>query len=383
MIFSFKCNSFLTTLFIFLLFQFTNAQKMFIYIGSYTDDLKGKGIYVYEFNEGTGELLKIQVIDSIVNPSFLKLNAGGDLLFTVSESQLQVPGKIASFSRDATSGKLSFISTVNSEGRNPVHLSLNKEEDYLVNANYTDPSITLYPITGHGILNSSVQKISFTKPGSGVVTDRQGQAHIHSSDFTPDENYLLVQDLGSDKIYSFQFDKNDQTPLKMLKSAQFDAKPGAGPRHFTFHPNGRYAYGVAELNGMVSVFTYNEGRLNFQSDILSYQKKQDLYRTADIHCSFDGKFLYVSNRGPKEDSITIFEIDQKDGDLKVVGREPTYGEHPRNFAVSKSGKFVIVANQFSNNVVLFKRDAQTGLLARLPYEINVHAPSSVQIFEAE
>ena len=354
---------------------------MFIYIGSYTNGLKNKGIYVYKLNEKSGELQKIQTVDSIVNPSFLKLSTHGQFLFTVSESQMQTPGNVASFKRDSLTGTLTFLSKVTSGGRNPVHLAVNESETFIANSNYTDPSITIHPLSKSGEVQPFLQKINFTGSGSGVIADRQEQAHIHSSNFTPGDAYLFIQDLGSDKIYSAQFNKGENTPLQVDASKEFRTKPGAGPRHFTFHPNGKFAYGVAELNGKVSVFTYDNGKLNFKNDILSYQQKQDLYRTADIHCSPDGKFLYVSNRGPKEDSITIFKINQSTGNLNIVGHEPTYGEHPRNFALSPSGNYLIVANQFSNNVVFFKRDATTGLLTRMPYEINVHAPSSVQLFE--
>ncbi|UZO80793.1 lactonase family protein [Aquimarina sp. ERC-38] len=356
---------------------------MHIYIGSYTDGHPDRGIYVYQFNIRENSLQEIQVIDDLVNPSFLKFNKNKTILFSVSESQGDTPGKIASFRRDINSGKLSLISTVDSGGRNPVHLALNQEETYLANSNYTDPGLTLYSVAKNGGLQLYTQKITFDQPGSNVVKNRQKQAHIHSSNFTPDQKYLLVQDLGRDRIYSLQFKPNYQKPLVLQPEKEFIAKPGAGPRHFTFHPDGNFAYGVAELNGMVSQFNYKDGELEFIEDILSYQQEQDLYRTADIHCSPDGKFLYVSNRGPKEDTVAIFAINQENGKLTIIGHIPTYGVHPRNFGISSSGDLLIVANQFSNNVTFFRRNATTGLLQKLEDEIQVQAPSCIEIVEID
>ena len=156
-------------------------------------------------------------------------------------------------------------------------------------------------------------------------------------------------------------------------------KPGSGPRHFTFHPNGKFGYSIAELSGKISAYQYHNGNLEFIEDYMSYQQNQDIYGAADIHISPDGSFLYGSNRGPEEDSISIFSVNPDNGTLDLIGFEPTYGKHPRNFAIDPSGNFLLVANQFTDNIVIFRRNIKTGKLIKLPKEIYVDNPSSLQM----
>ena len=261
-------------------------------------------------------------------------------------------------------------------GRNPAHLQIDSSGKYLVNSNYTDPSLSVFRINSDGSLNPYNQLITFKD--SSIVKGRQETAHIHSSNFSPDNNFLFAQDLGSDKIRSFNFEQKNQDTI-LQNEKYIKAKPGSGPRHFTFHPNGKFGFGIAELSGKITAYNYKNGRLEFIEDYLSYQQNQVIYRAADIHISPDGKFLYTSNRGPEEDSIAIFLINQDNGKLSLVGHESTYGQHPRNFAISPDGNFLLVANQFSNNIVIFRRDLETGKLQKLSKEIIVNSPASLQM----
>ncbi|MEM1260705.1 MAG: lactonase family protein [Bacteroidota bacterium] len=354
-----------------------SPTKTYLFIGSFTEGKPKKGIHVYEFNTNTATLKPLYAVAKTVNPSFLRLSHDGSFLYSVMESQLPTNGKVAAFAVDSLSGNLKFLNIQDSGGRNPAHLSITGMGNYLVNSNYTDAGISVFKADKDGVLQKQHQLITFKD--SSIIKGRQDAAHIHSTNFSPDGDFLFAQDLGADKIRAFQVQLNSQR-LTLVDSGFIPIKPGSGPRHFTFHPNGKFGYAIAELSGSIIAYKYSKGNLRYVQDYPSYRTKQDRYRAADIHISPDGLFLYASNRGPKEDSIVIFSIDVQTGQLNLVGHEPTYGEHPRNFCISPCGNFLLVANQFTNNVVVFQRNKKTGILTKLPQELNVENPSSLQMF---
>ena len=355
----------------------SKKETTLLFIGSFTDKQPGKGISIYEFNNETGEAeLKFQ-LDSLINSSFLRLSPNGKFLYSVVESQMPYHGKIAAFSIDSLKGKISLLNMQDCGGRNPVHLEIDKTGQYLINSNYTDPSLSVFKIKLDGSLNENSQTITFQ--GNSIVKGRQEAAHIHSSNFSPDGNYLFAQDLGADKIHKFNVAKNKDAILSLQRGTPIDVKSGSGPRHFTFHPNGKYGYGITELSGKITAYKFTKDNLEFLEDYQANRKSQDIYRSADIHISPDGKFLYTSNRGPEENTIAIFSINLTDSRLKLVGHESTYGEHPRNFAIDPSGNFLLVANQFSDNIVVFRRDFKTGKLTKLPHDLALKNPSSLQM----
>jgi 6-phosphogluconolactonase (cycloisomerase 2 family) len=237
--------------------------------------------------------------------------------------------------------------------------------------------MSFFKIKSDGSLKEVAQ--TFTFEGSSIIEGRQEAPHLHSSNFSPDGNYLFAQDLGTDKIHKFKVVKNKTGISSLQKDTSIAVKPGSGPRHFTFHPNGKYGYGIAELSGKITAYKFTKDSLEFSEDYQANRKSQDIYRSADIHISPDGKFLYTSNRGPEENTIAIFSINLTDGTLKLVGHESTYGEHPRNFAIDPSGNFLLVANQFSDNIVIFRRDFKTGKLTKLSQELALKNPSSIQM----
>ncbi|WP_282122078.1 lactonase family protein [Algibacter mikhailovii] len=363
-----------------ILFLSCEAKKdmTLVFVGSFTDKKPGEGIHVYQFNNETGECVLKYTLDSITNTSFLKLSSNGKYLYSVVESQMKHHGKVAAFKVDPNNQKLDLINMQDCGGLNPAHLEIDQTGHYLTNSNYSDGSLSLFKINRDGSLKGPNQVLKFKD--SSIIKNRQEASHIHSSNFSPDNKYLFAQDLGADKIRRFKLTKIDGKRA-LENHHEIKVKLGSGPRHFAFHPNGKYGYSVAELSGDIMAFNYKDGELKNLADYPSYEQKWDVYRTADIHISSDGKFLYASNRGPEEDSISIFSIDQESGLLSLVGHQSTQGQHPRNFAISPSGHFLLVANQFSNNVVVFKRNLETGKITKLPYEINVDSPSSIQMFE--
>jgi 6-phosphogluconolactonase (cycloisomerase 2 family) len=186
--------------------------------------------------------------------------------------------------------------------------------------------------------------------------------------------------LGADKIRCYQFDSIQKQPLQENSYSFTQTTLGSGPRHFAFHPNKKFAYCVEEIAGFVSVYKYDNGKLETIQRIATHPDKITKgFSGSDIHVSLDGRFLYVSNRG-EENNIAIFLI-EKDGTLKTVGYQPTYGKTPRIFAIDSKGKFVIVANQSTGNIVVFKRDSITGLLQKTGNEMKVKNASCVQIRE--
>lgn len=349
-------------------------NKTLLFVGSFTDKKPGKGIHIYEFNEETGSATLRFTIDNITNTSFQKLSPDGNFLYSVVDSQMKYNGKIAAFKVDLDSVKIDLLNVEDCGGINPAHLAIDKTGKYLTNSNYSDGSLSLFRINSNGSLSKNLQTLKFKD--SSIIKSRQNASHIHSSNFSPDNKYLFSHDLGADKIRKFTFNTSEE---KLKNLQEIRVKLGSGPRHFTFHPNGKYGYGINELSGTIGAYQYKNGSLDFIEDYQTYQQKQDIYRAADIHISADGNFLYVSNREPKENSIVVFVINKENGKLQLIEHKDTGGIHPRNFAISPSGKFLLVANQFSNNIVIFKRDLKSGRLTKLTNQIIVNSPSSIQM----
>lgn len=355
------------------------STRTLLFVGSFTEGKPANGIRVYEFDGISGGLELLYEQPNTINPSFLKISDDGRYLYSVMESQLPHYGKVASFAVDSINRNLSFLGSQDSGGRNPAHIALHPSGTYLVNSNYTDAGISVFSINPDGSLDPYHQLLEFKD--SSIIRGRQDAAHLHSTNFSPDGKFLFGQDLGADKIRAFKVVLDNKLPLE--SRAAIAIKSGSGPRHFTFHPNGKFGYGISELSGKVTAYQYIDDNLIFLEDYPSYATNQEIYRAADIHISRDGKFLYASNRGPEEDSIAIFSIDQGTGKLLLVGHEPTYGKHPRNFCIDPSGQFLLVANQFSDNIVIFKRDTEKGFLTKLSEEIQMGNPSSLQMYTYE
>jgi len=362
------------------MFNCTNKPPdTLLFVGSYTEGKPANGISVYQFNSEDGSVALMHTVDSLINPSFLSLSPDNQFLYSVTESQLQKNGSVSSFKIDAVSGSLKFLNSQDCGGRNPVHLNVHPSGRFIINSNYTDPGISVFEVGQNGYLNPYSLLLKFKD--SSIIEGRQDQAHIHSTNFSPDGKFLFAQDLGADKIRGYILKITDSIYLSPMNAPEIRATPGSGPRHFTFHPNGKYGYGISELSGEVVAYLYNDGQMNLLEEYGSYSKKQEIHSAADIHISPDGRFLYATNRGPEEDSVAIFSINMADGRLSLVGHEPTHGEHPRNFAIDPSGNFLLVANQFSNKVVIFRRDIQNGTLTKLKNEIPVNRPSSLQMMK--
>ncbi len=350
-----------------------------VFIGSYNKNRKTPGIFVYRQDTITGRLDKITSA-SIFHPSYLTIAPDGRHIYACTETLTKGAGSVSSFAFEASNGTLTFINSQPCGGENPVYLVVDKSGKWLVNANYTDGSLSVFPLQEDGSIGKVRQVIPFS--GSSIELERQQGSHIHACVFSPNQKHIFLPDLGADKIRCFPFDAAAAEPISISQESTTLTTPGSGPRHFTFHPYGRYAYCIEELSGTVSAYLYTKGRLDIIQRIPAHSPAPAKnFSSADIHVSPDGKFLYASNRSD-DNNIAIFTINQPDGRLTPMGYQSTLGDHPRNFVVAPSGKFLLVANQISGNVVVFSRNAETGALSNTGYTIKIPGASCLQILTA-
>ncbi len=361
----------------FILFSFSSmAQNFYLFTGTYTGT-GSKGIYVYNFNAGSGKATLLSNTDSVVNPSYLTISPDKKFVYAVNETHGKNPGRVSSFSFDSKNAKLHFINDEPTGGDDPCYVAVDKTGKWLVVANYSGGSATVFPINGDGSLKPRVQLMQDS--GNSVTKQRQDKAHVHSAVFSPDQKFLFTPDLGLDKIMIYKFNASASMPLTAADIPFEKTLDGEGPRHFTFHPNKKYAYLISELTGTVTAYKYHDGQLENIQNIEAHPKDfEGVIGSADIHVSPDGNFLYASNRGD-ENTIAIFSIDTETGKLKPQGYQSVLGKTPRNFIIDPTGNYLLVANQESNNIVIFKRDKKTGLLKETGTEIEVPKPVCLQM----
>ncbi|WP_228451656.1 lactonase family protein [Chryseobacterium sp. SN22] len=353
-----------------------HAQHTYAFFGSFNRDKDTEGLYVYELDALSGKLSKVTSIKGILNPSFLTVSPNGKYVFACTESKTKNGGSVSSFAFDPERKSLTLISKQKSGGENPVYLTVHQNGKWLVNGNYTEGSISVYPVSENGQIQPYVQNFQFTE--GSIDPNRQARAHIHSTVFSPDLNYIFLPDLGADKIRTYRFKSEEEQPLQPATIPFTATVPGSGPRHFTFHPNGKFAYCIEEMGGAVSVYSYDNGKLDYLQRIDTHSEKyREDFESSDVHVSPDGRFLYASNRG-NENNIAIFSI-RDDGTLKTVGYQSTKGKHPRVFNLDPEGKFLIATNAGTGTVVVFRRNPDTGLLKKVGRKIKIKSVSCVEI----
>jgi 6-phosphogluconolactonase (cycloisomerase 2 family) len=353
-----------------------SAQNTYVFVGSYNWDKSSKGIYVYQLDTSTGQLRLRLSFSGVVNPSFLTVSPDGRFLYACTESKTPNAGSVSAFAFDPVYKTLTFLNSQPSGGENPVYVTVYPNSKWLINVNYTQGGVSVYPLREGGGIDSVIQHISYTE--GSINPERQDRSHVHSAVFSPDYRYIYFPDLGADKIRAYPFDSIGQTPLNVSAVIIHQAVAGSGPRHITFHPGGKYAYCTEEMAGYISVYRYNNGRLDSLQRISVHRGHSSTdYESSDIHVSPDGRFLYAANRG-KENNIAIFSI-ANDGRLHFITYQRTFGKHPRNFTIDATGRFLVVANVNSGNIVVFKRDGKSGRLKRTGTVANLKNPSSVQI----
>lgn len=348
------------------------SDKMYLIAGSYAP-ASAEGIRVFTFDQSDARCRYISGLKGIENPSYLTVSQNGKHVYAVAENDSLISTANA-LGFDKQSGRLTFQNARATQGAAPCNITLSPREQYVVTANYNGGSITLFPLNKEGELEPG-RLVRFS--GRGIVAGRQEQPHLHCAAFTPDDRLLLANDLGTDKIHIFSLDKQGMPVLS--RAYDLSLKPGSGPRHLCFAPNGRFAYVITELSGEVVTLSYKEGTLTpvqyIKADSL------DAQGSADIHISPDGRFVYASNR-LKGDGIAIFKVNPTDGKLTKVGYQPT-GLHPRNFVLTPNGKYLLVACRDTDEIRIYRRDFKTGLLRDTGRSIRMSKPVCLKFTAAE
>jgi 6-phosphogluconolactonase len=347
---------------------FSAAPELSVYFGAFTQTGQSKGIGFAAFNSSTGELSEPVLAAKVFNPNFILCHPNGKFVYAVSEEH---GGTVKAFAVSQDGKTLTQLNEQPSGGEYPCHLTIDRAGKNLFVANYSGGSVAMLPINADG----SVVAATSVMKHHAVQTSPPRPHNVHLS---PDERFLFVTDLGLDmiKVYRVELDSASLTPYN---SADVALKQKSGPRHFTFHPNGKSAYVIAEHDSTITRFDYNDqtGKLSPVQTVSTLPPEYNGKNwCAEIKVRPDGKFLYGSNRG--HNSIAIFRIDQTTGALTAAGHQGAGISTPRHFNIDDSGQYCLVANQTGNNVSLYKIDNQSGQLMETARQINISAPVCVQ-----
>ena len=362
--------------------------KYFVYVGTYTEDgSESKGIYAYRFDSASGRLTPIGLAAETTNPSFLAVHPNQRFVYTVNEVSNykgEKSGAVSAFAIDRATGKLALLNQLATKGGDPCYISVDKSGKYVLVANYAGGSVAVFPVLKDGRLGDMSAFVQHT--GHGTNPQRQEGPHAHSIDMSPDNRFAIVDDLGLDQTLVYQFgDSASLTPdSRLMYTRMAKADDGAGPRHFAFHPKGKFGYVINEMQSTVAAFRYDatDGALHPLQTISTLPKdfvKENTAAEIEVHPS--GKFLYASNRG--HDSIAVFAIDANQGTLGPVEYVSTKGASPRSFEIAPGGSLLFAANEKSDNIVAFRINAETGRLTPTGRVLKIAQPVCVKFVAIE
>jgi 6-phosphogluconolactonase len=343
------------------------SKDQYLVIGTYTSGTSD-GIYLYKFNTETGENSFVSSAKTS-NPSYLTISPNKKFVYAVNET---APGNVTAFIFNKPNNKLLQVNQQPSHGKDPCYITIDKTGKWIIVGNYSSGTLAVYPVNKDGSLGNATDSIQHE--GSSVNSERQEAAHVHATVLNKNNKTLYVPDLGMDKVMLYNLDSK-KGKLSPFSTPFVMTEPGAGPRHIDIHPNGKYAYLMEELTGSISVYQVEkDGYLSLLQNISGLPRDfNGAVGSADIHVSPDGKFLYCSNRG-ESNTIGILKINQNNGELVWVDHQSTMGQTPRNFNFDPTGNFLLVANQNSDDIVIFKRNKETGLLTDTGKRIKVSKP---------
>jgi 6-phosphogluconolactonase len=360
-------------------------RQYLAYVGTYTTKTDSKGIYAYRFDAASGKLNVIGLAAESGDPSFVAVHPSGKYLYAVNEVTNfggSNSGAVSAFAIDRKTGKLTFLNQVATRGAGPCHVSLDRTGRFVLVANYDGGSVAVFPVQANGSLGKDSDFVQHT--GSGPNKERQEAPHAHWIGTSPDNRFALAVDLGLDEILVYRFDstKGSLAPNNLPFAK---VNPGAGPRHLAFQGDGKFAYVLTEMENAVTAFGYSQksGSLSALQTVSTLPKDYaGPKEAAEVIVHSSGKFLYASNRAGI-DSLTAFAIDPAKGTLRLVGQYSTRGKTPRHFAIDPTGKFLMAANQESNNIVVFKIDTATGGLTPTGQTVEVPSPVCITFVSAE
>ncbi|MEM9419794.1 MAG: lactonase family protein [Planctomycetota bacterium] len=348
---------------------------MHVYFGTYTQD-REEGIFRGELNLDTGQLTVDQGFGGVDNPSFLALHPNGKTLYAVAEA-----GKndgATAFAIDPATGDLTLLNTQTVPGRGACHIIVDPDATTAIVAFYGSGNIASFPINDDGSLGDVASLIQHE--GSSVNKRRQEGPHAHSVNVDTTGKWAIAADLGTDQLLVYEINPAT-SELKANDPPFMPLHPGAGPRHFAFHPNDQWAYVINELDATLTVMDWDAapGTLTAKQTLGTLPTdypEGERKSTAEIVVHPSGKFVYGSNRG--HDSIAIFAVNDSDGTLTLVGHQPSGGEEPRNFNVDPTGRWLLACNQNTDDVQVFSIDAETGELSPVGEPVSVPRPVCVK-----
>lgn len=342
--------------------------RTLLYVGTYTrpapglKSANGQGIYLLELDQETGALTPLTVIRNIDSPSFLAISHDKQYLYAASEVSLWPEGTITAYSIDPATGDLTYINKQATLGSSTAYAAVDHSNRVVMVANYSDgQSAAVFPIRPDGGVAPASDSVAHT--GAGPIASRQEKSHAHCIQTDPTNRFVYIADLGIDKIMIYRLDAEHG---RLLPNAipSLDLPPGTGPRHFVFHPNGKFAFVIGELSSSITALAVDSstGALRALGSVPALPEGVDPESSfcSDIQIHPSGKFIYGGNRG--HDSLAIYAVDSDTGQLTYRGHQSTLGSTPRNFAIDPTGTFLLVGNQNSDTIVTFRIDQQTGLL---------------------
>ncbi len=351
------------------------SERMLVFIGSYAD-AADPGIYVYDFDRQTARLTLLDQVSGLKNPTFLKLDAAGRKLYSIAEGLSDDGQKIAEaicFSIDSSNGKIKELNRAKTVDAPTCHIQSDNQHRFLTVASYHGGLLGLVSLQADGLIGECLDVKQHE--GHGANPQRQNEPHPHSSYFSPDNRFIFVPDLGIDRIRSYTVGKNG----KLQSHGDTVIHPGAGPRHMAFHPSGKYAFVINELDSTVVAFRYNPD-LGILHAIETVSTLPESFGgengCAEIAVSENGRFLYGSNRG--HDSIVVYAIDPDSGKLALVEHVSTEGRHPRHFTLIPGNDFLIAANRDNHNIAVFRVDQESGKLAFTGVSAEISKPVCVK-----
>ncbi len=357
--------------------------RLWVYFGTYTrGDSGSKGIYRGTFDLQTGQLADVALAGETTNPSFLAIHPSKPLLYAVGELasfEGKKVGAVSAFAIEPGTGKLELLNQQSSGGAGPCYVAVDRTGRCVLVANYGSGSVASLPIRGDGRLGEAASVIQHE--GSSVDPKRQRGPHAHSINVDPANRFVVAADLGLDKLLVYRLDPA-KAALAPNDPPFATVAPGGGPRHFDFHPGGRYAYANNEMGSTVTAFQYDplHGKLSGMQSVPTLPEGFDgSNSTAQIQVHPSGKFVYCSNRG--HDSIAAFAVDESTGKLRPAGHSSTRGKTPRNFCIDPTGSYLIAANQDTDNVVVFRVGRSTGSLETTGQEVRVPMPVCVKFMQ--
>ncbi len=365
------------------------AKDALVFVGTFTEPIrfgtgkilegKGEGIYAFRLDQSSGALEWIGTTTGIANPSFLAFDPQGRFLYAVNELKSyeeQPSGSVSAFAVDPETGALTLLNRRLSHGTDPCHVLVDREGEFAFVSNFMSGSVCVFPVLGDGRLGAASDFIQHQ--GASIDPVRQRGPHAHSVTLDAANRFAFVPDLGLDRLMVYRFDRG-RGKLEPHAIPWIKGTPGAGPRDLAFHPGGRFAFLINELDSTLAGVSYDARKGTFKElEVVSTLPAgfQGASSCAAVQVSPSGAFVYGSNRG--HDSLVIYRIDQRTGRLACVGHESTRGRTPRHFGIDPSGRFLLVANQDSDSIVTFRIDPRAGTLEPTGQVTTVPTPVCVQ-----